>query len=618
MTPEAVADRLNSEGAAFLSSGDRQSARSALRRAMALAPSSMAPIGNYANLLSDEGSPAAAAFIYRRALAIAPMSAALHLMLGTALLKAGDTTQGERSLAAALKLQPGYPKAYINLGVHKLRQRQNAEAERNFRLALAAEPLSDLALAGLSQVLTETSRSSEALAVARRAVVAAPSSADALSAAGQAIFSRGRATIASRYFLRAFAAAPGAAATKALMFCSHYDPEMESDRIFSLYRRWAALQSADATTSYRNSRNPERKLRIGYLSADLYDHPVGRTLIGLVEHHDPSTVEAYFYSEPIVTDRMTDRFRAAAKGWRSTLGQTDQAVAGAIREDEIDILVVLAGHTPLNRISVAVYKPAPVQVSMYDFSTTGLFQMDYFLTDADLTPEGVGESFSELPLKVPSLLLHPPIEDAPLNLRQRDSLVFGSSNNPAKLNDRVIALWARLLAAIPGAQLRLKYRDSFADVGLVEDVRSRLLVHGISSGRVEFNGRRVNRSAHLSYIADFDIALDPFPFNGCTTTYEALWMGIPVITMAGKRFVGRFGVSMLKHVGLSDLVAADEESYIAAACELAADHTRRISLRHDLRRRLKESPLLDAASYARSVETAYRDIWRHWCHHSKN
>lgn len=284
-----------------------------------------------------------------------------------------------------------------------------------------------------------------------------------------------------------------------------------------------------------------------------------------------------------------------------------------IRADRIDILNVLAGHTFGNRIGVAAFTPAPVQVSMYDLTTSGLDTMDWFLGDEILTPHEDEEEFTERIARLPCLFLHMPIEEAKISERSDGFLVLGSCCNPAKLSDDVVSVWSRVLTRLPDARLNLKYRESYGDRALAADVRQRFADHGIATSRLNFDGRRSNRRDHLAYVGGFDIALDTFPFNGSTTTYEALWMGVPVVTMLGRRFVGRLTAGALRQLDLPELVAVDPDDYVRIAVGLAADSGRRQALRRELRSRLKRSRLLDAPGHARTVEAAYRMMWRRWC-----
>ena len=613
MTVEPHADRLNADGLAYSAKGLAGPARRCYRRALAMAPASVAANGNLANLEADAENLASACRRYRRALTVAPKLAALHLMLGTAQLRMGESRVGQATLETAIGLNPGYPKAHGNLGLHALGQRRLREAEGHFRQALRGDPTYVSALSGLGRVLAELGRSREARAVSRGAAALAPGSREALQAGAEAAFLFGDLEAAGRGFRRLPASDPRPDALSGLMLYLHYDPRATSEEIHRVHRRWGSLQALGAPRQHANVPVPDRRLKVGYLSADLFDHPVGRNVVGLIENHDRSMVEPYLYALRSEDDPVSARLRKTAGRWRSLAGLSDQAIADVIVADGIDVLVVLAGHTFGNRVAVAARRAAPVQVSMHDLTTSGLDAMDWFLSDQALSPSGGTELFSERVMRLPCFYLHMPIEaDAPAPTNNQ-AVVFGSCNNPVKLNDRVVSLWSRILARCPGARLHLKYRDSFADPDLVRDVERRFAACGVTPARLGFDGRRSSRRDHLAHLAGFDVALDPFPFNGSTTTYEALWMGVPVVTMRGERFVGRVGAAMLGQVGLVDLVAGDEDAYVEAAVGLAGDAQRRAALRPELRPRLGASPLLDPSAYARSVEAAYRAMWHEWC-----
>ncbi len=309
--------------------------------------------------------------------------------------------------------------------------------------------------------------------------------------------------------------------------------------------------------------------------------------------------------------------RRQADGWCDTRWLTESAVAEQIRKDEIDILLVMAGHTGRNRLGVAAFKPAPIQISYGDLTTTGLEVMDYWLTDAELSPEGVDERFTETLLYLPMLVLHqpPPMapDVSPLPALDRGWIMFGTCSNPAKLNDRVLALWAEILSDVADAKLLLKYRTIFDVPEVRAQFAAKLAAHGIAGDRLVFAGGRLPRREHLELVSGIDIALDPFPFTGCTTTFEALWMGVPVITLAGARFLGRMGTSFLSHAGLQELIATDVADYRAKAVALARDLPRLASMRSMLRSQIVASPLCATELYARSVEAAFRQVWRRWC-----
>ena len=624
MIPASDPEQLNAKGIALAAAGDRAGAQLCYRAAISLAPAFVAAIGNLGNLEAEAGVLETSCRRYTRALASAPLLAGLHLMLGTARLRLGQDDLGRRSLLRAIDLQPGYPKAHANLGLRDLDLGRIKEAERHFRLALEGDPNLALALAGLSRSLSDQARSREARSMARRALALAPAAADALAAAGQAAVMAGQHELAKTVFRRASAADPAPSALKGLMLYLHYDPEATTDDIYRLHRRWATSLPSVVERPPTNAAQPDRRLRIGYVSADLFDHPVGRTVVGLLENHDRSVVEAFVYAERTEEDPVNARLRKAATVWRATASLDDRALAAAIRRDEIDILVFLAGHTFKNRLAVAALRPAPVQVSMYDFGTSGLDAVDWVLSDEVLSPASGEERFSERIFRLAGLHLHMPIEAVPSRQTAAGAVVFGSCSNPVKLNDRVIATWARILDTCRDSRLLLKYRDAYSDQDLVRDLRrrfaaaeeaavARFAAHGVSPARIVFDGRRTARRAHLEVVGGFDVALDPFPFNGCTTTYEALWMGVPVVALLGSRLLGRMSAGMLGRVGLGDLIADDEAAYVDVAVRLAGDVRRRDELRRTLRNSLKASRLLDAAAYARDVEAAYRSMWTDWC-----
>ncbi|MSP50085.1 MAG: tetratricopeptide repeat protein [Alphaproteobacteria bacterium] len=603
---KTAAERLNAEGLRHLRAGDAGQARRAWRQAVALAPGSVAALGELATLHARGPALTAACLGYRRALAVAPRLAGLHLMLGTALVKAGEDAAGERALATALTLAPAEPMAHLNLATYLLQRRRMAVAERHFRRTIGTNPALEPALIGLGWVSSHRSRSRETRSLAHRAIALGPSSPEALALLGQAEMMTGNLAQATRTFRRATAVAVTPVTLKGLILGLHYDPAATSGELFELHRRWAALQAAPDRRARANRPDPERRLKVGYLSADLHGgHPVARNLVGLIEHHDPERIEVHVYASGDGTgDPVTERIRAATRIWRSTTGLDGRSLAALIRGDGIDVLVAVAGHTPLNRIAVAALKPAPVAVSLYDYTTSGLDQMDGFLSDGVLSPEGGEERFTETVIRLPCLYLHMPIEEVPVGPASAGPFTFGSCANPIKLNDRVIGLWARALAAVPDSRLVLKYRDAFADPDLVDDIGRRFAAAGIAVSRLAFEGHRTDRERHLAAVGGFDVALDTFPFNGCTTTYEALWMGVPVVTLAGRRFLGRMSAAFLHQVGLDDLAAATEEDFVSAAAGLARDAGRR-------------ARLLDAPAHAAAVEDAYRRLWKAWCRPSE-
>jgi len=363
--------------------------------------------------------------------------------------------------------------------------------------------------------------------------------------------------------------------------------------------------------------DPDRRLRIGYLSSNLGDHPVGRNVLPLISSHDRKTFEIFCYADGRNPDAMTERFQACVDHWRPIVGKTDADVAAMVRTDEIDILVCLAGRFDDNRPLVCAYRAAPVQVSYHDGATSGLEEMDYWLTDGYLHPSGTKELFTEELYRMPVFYQYQPIEDAPpvkpSPAAQAGIVTFGSLNNPAKINDEVIGLWAEVLKSVPDSRLLLKYKNWYAQETLQESLIERFAASGAGQDRVLFEASPDTLTEHLGRYGMIDIALDPFPFNGSTTTFQALWMGVPVVSLAGETFISRAAGSIILHVGLDDLAVETPEAYVKCVRDLAGDQARLKTLRGSLRDRVATSPLCDAPAYARSVEDAYRDLWRKWC-----
>jgi predicted O-linked N-acetylglucosamine transferase (SPINDLY family) len=342
----------------------------------------------------------------------------------------------------------------------------------------------------------------------------------------------------------------------------------------------------------------------------------------LIERHDRRAFAVTCYASIAVADEYTRRFREASVHWRDISRLDDAQAAAMIRRDAIDIVVLVAGHTAGNRPLVAARRPAPVQVSLYDLTTTGLDTIDAWITDPYLHPADTAERFTEKLVRVPFLHLHEPPDPTPAvvppPVLESGAITFGSCNNPAKLTSEVLDIWARILVETPGSRLLLKYQDRFSDLGLQRRVAAAFAARGVVRDRLVFGHGRLDRPRQLATLNRVDIALDPFPFNGSNTTFEALWMGVPVIALAGRRFLGRVSASMLHVLDLDDCIAATPAGYVETAKSWAASHRRLADLRERLRRRIAASPLCDPATYARNVENVYRELWRTWCRGSLN
>ncbi len=388
--------------------------------------------------------------------------------------------------------------------------------------------------------------------------------------------------------------------------------------ILEAHCRWAGclVKSESPVPPHRNSPQPGRCLRIGYVSADFRQHALSDFFLPLIEHHDPARVEVYCYSNTPVADDITRRCEELVPHWREILALSDVAAEDLIRRDCIDILIDLSGHSSGNRLRLFARKPAPLQLTYLGYpGTTGLAQMDYRITDALADPPGPSEAhYLEQLLRLPHSLwcFAPPPrmpEVGPLPASITGQLSFGSLNSAFKLTPRVLALWSRLLVSLPGSRLVLAGVPAGSP-------RTRIArefeLNGVAPARLEFHGF-LSLQEFWALHAHIDIALDSFPSNGGATSCETLWLGVPLVNLAGKTFLSRAGLSILSSAGLPELVAHSPEEYVRIAQDLAQDLARLASLRAGMRARLRASPLLDAGSYTRDLEDCYRAAWRQWC-----
>jgi len=398
----------------------------------------------------------------------------------------------------------------------------------------------------------------------------------------------------------------------------HYDPAWDMHSIFAEHVEWNRLHAEPLQRlilPHANERDPMRRLRIGYVSPDFRHHPVGRFILPLLESHDRRQVEVFGYCQLAVPDQLTAKLRSHTDTWRNITALSDQQAAELIRQDRIDILVDLAGHTADNRLLVFARKPAPVQVTYLGYpTTTGLAAIDYRLSDRYLKPDQSDDPyFTEQSIRLegtywcyePSLVNQAVNELPALSAK---TITLGCLNNFCKVSPAALETWAGLLNKLDDSRLVLHSGHGSHRERVIRLMADR----GIAADRLEIVGR-VSPEEYFKTYQRIDIALDPFPFAGGTTTCDALWMGVPVVTLAGRTVVGRAGVSILSNVGLPELIARTPEDYVKIAVDLAGDMPRLAELRSILRRRMEESPLMDKMSYARGIEAAYRAMWRTWC-----
>ena len=361
----------------------------------------------------------------------------------------------------------------------------------------------------------------------------------------------------------------------------------------------------------------ERKLRIGYLTSDFCDHPVGYNIFPLIKNHNSECFEIYLYSCVEEDDDLTNKFINLGHQWRDIKKVNDRQVSEIIKSDKIDIMVYLAGRFNKNRPEIATYRPAPLQICFHDCATTGLEAIDYWLTDNDLHPSETEEKFIEKLYRLPQFYQftvpsHTP-NVAPSPALQNNYVTFGCFNKPEKISLEVIKLWARLLKQTPSSKLIMKYRNFFSDDAMKQIWGNKFKSYGIDKKQLIFLASDDQQGDHLALYSQIDIALDPFPFNGATTTFEALLMGVPVIALEGQRFVERVSGTLLKQTNLSRFLAQNKSDYVKIALNMARKKDELVYLRKEIRDLLLNSGLVNGSIYARQVEKAYKFMWRQLC-----
>lgn len=556
-----------------------------------------------------------AADVYAQVIQQHPQHAeALH-RLGLLLMRVGQVQRARELVSRAIFASPQTAELHNNLGVIHKSLGQLEDAGRCFEQALTLKPDYAEAMNNLGALLGERGMLSASVKLIRRATEIRVGYVDALNNLGNALMRQGLVDEALVAYRNANATqGDHVSARSNYLLTLHYTMKLPPAELFDEHVRWGRrlVELAGPSQPHANDRTPERRLRIGYLSADFRAHSVCYFILPVIQAHDRTQVEVFCYADVPRADEMTEQVRASADVWRSVANLPTPQIAQMIRQDKIDILIDFAGHTSGNRLPVFAMRPAPVQISWLGYpDTTGLATMDYRFTDSRADPAGESDTLSteKLIRLDPCAWCYQPPADSPVPQRTpADVIGFGSFNALAKLSDQTIKLWAGVLNAVPHSRLIVK-AIPLTDPGTATVVRERMRALGLSEVRLELRGPTNTHRDHLAAYNDIDIALDTFPYHGTTTTCEALWMGVPVVTLAGKTHASRVGVSLLNAVGLTDLVAQSPEQYVQIAARLAGQR----GSFPDLRDRMRTSPLMDAARLAQSVESHFRTVWTKWC-----
>jgi len=619
----AFSPAYNNLGSALGAKGLLAQSIEAFRQAVTLDPMYATAYANLRQALAAVGRLDEAIPCYRRTLALSPNQPELWRSFGATLRDRGLYDEAMGACQQALHLRPHYAEAFNLLSTILRDANRKDEAIAACQQALALRPDYAEAHNNLGAFLWEMNQVSEALAAYRKAIALKPEFAAAHSNLATAQRETGRYEESRAEYQRALELDPdNAEVHSGLLFGMHYDPKNDPQMIAEAHRNWNRCHAQPLQHLIRphgNNRDPNRRLKIGYVSPDFCSHAVAPMVLPLITHHDHERFEVFCYAQVPRPDAMTKRFQAQADHWRSIVGLSDEQVAEQVRQDRIDILVDLAGHTADGRLRVFARKPAPVQVARQGYpNTTGLDTIDYRMTDTYADPPGFSDTLhSEKIMRLPQTnwIYQPPPEEAsvaPCPFPSDQPITFGCFNNFAKVSEPALHLWAQILKAVPASRLLLKAKSLVS-----ADVRQRVLAlfdsQGIGPERLELVGKTASILEHIRFYHRMAIALDPFPYHGTTTTCEALWMGVPVITLAGQTHVSRVGVSLLYNLGTPEFIAHSPEDYFRIAVALAHDRPRLAHLHATLRQQLQNSPLMDHVTFSRNMEGSYRDMWRTWC-----
>ncbi len=551
-------------------------------------------------------------------LPLLPESVELRLVLAESLLHAKKRDEAIRCLLELLRSAPDNLDARLRLGRLYLDDGDYQAADRCIAAVLSSRPDHVEALAYMGLMMIRFCQFDEALAVLGHAVALEPQNVLVLNNLGRACKMSGRHAEAFAYYRQALALEPDNTCVisnylLALNYSEEIDPVFAAEEHFRLAPR---LQPADTLPEIPVCRgNRPERLRIGYVSGDLYTHSVTYFLEPVLKHHDRCRFELYCYSLGKTHDTTTERLKGLVENWRDMEAIPPESLARQVLEDQIDIFIDLSGHTGDNRLGAFAMRPAPVQISWIGYpATTGLPQMDYYITDRYCDPPGLTiQLFSEKLLRLPRTFCCylPPMEFptvTPSPSLTRGFVTFGSFNNFAKVTPSQIRIWAGILLAVPDSRLYLKSMALGSD-SVKQRVKEQFAAAGITSDRLMMRVVTSTPLEHLEEYGTVDIALDTFPYHGTTTTCEALWMGTPVVSMAGVTHASRVGVSLLENAGCPELIAADPDDYHRICVTLATDQSRLQQYRQQLRSRLAWSPLLDAPGVTRELEAAFERVY---------
>ena len=595
-------------------------------RSLAIRPDDAEAHFNLGTILQQQGELRAAVGCYRSALRIAPRAAEAYINLGNTLKDLGEADEALACYRKAVSIRPDDTTAHFNFGNLCRDQGNPGEAAAHYRSAIRIRPAFAEAHNNLGNALKDLGDMGEALACYREALAIRPDYAEAHFNLGNVLRDQGDAGEALARYRTALSIRPDYAdAYTNMLFLHAYHGSLDPQGYLALARGWeqACVPERERQAARERMFQPTpltgRRLRLGYVSGDFRTHAVSYFVEQLFAHHDRTRIELFAYSACAGGDAVTARLQALVEHWVPSAGGPDAALRDRIEADGIDVLIDLSGHTGHNRLGVFARRAAPVQAHYLGYmASTGLSEMDYWIGDETLTPPETDAYYSETIWRLPRVwVAYEGKADAPVPARRTpadDAIWVGGFNHLAKLTPATLALWARVLGALPQARLLLKTK-ALAEAENRRRILDAMAGHGISPERIELRDIRLTPdwSSHMACYDSLDIALDPVgAIAGGTTSCDALWMGIPVVTLMGDRMASRMTASMLRALGHEEWIARSERDYIQKVVDLALDAQRRSALRFELRGQMAQSPLCDARGLARSLEAAYFEMLERW------
>ncbi len=558
---------------------------------------------------------------YNRALIHSPDNVEAHIDLAAVKEKTGELDIALKHYRKAIAIAPNNMRAHNNLSIILCLMGAHEDAMNAANTALHLNPSSPEAYNNLANALYRLGRLEEAVDALKQALHYRHDDAETHANLGRVLLLQGKTKQSLACYQHTVELQPDlSSAHSLLLYSMNYSLEFSQDEIFKAHTKWAKNHEpvSEQLTTHANTAEPERRLRIGYVSPDFRGHSVAFFLEPILANHAHNTFEIFCYSDTFKTDQTTKRMQALSNHWRHCCSLADTDVAQMIIDDQIDILIDLAGHTDNNRLTMFASQPAPIQASYLGYpNTTGLQSIQYLITDQHCDPAPEMDAFySEQLCRMPNAFFcyQPPANSpaiSPAPAIKNGYITFASFNNLAKIGEEVVKLWSDVLKAVPSSRLRIQCL-SLNDPPTRTRFEHLFASQEIDTKRIDFSAAK-DFDTYLSDHADVDIVLDTFPWNGHTVSCHALWMGVPVITLAGNRHSSRMGLSILTNLDLNDCIANSKPEFIAAAAALCQDSEKLARLRQQLRPRIQASYLCNGQEFTQQLEQQYRSMWHHWC-----